>query len=135
MRVAHDKSQGILEKSAQRAFKNLRCHRSCRHERQFPESGRLLPRTAEKSAPAVRPKKAAHSGQIEISIASGEVQILQQAQLFCVDIREVTVIPLFKNPGTAACPVCFINARLCGRIHRHGIGWYAEKDGAVPLLN
>ena len=49
-----------------------------------------------------------------ISIASGEVQILQQAQLFCVGIREVTVIPLFQKIPEQQL-VQFVNARLCGQ--------------------
>lgn len=72
----------------------------------------LLPRTAENQLRLFGKKQ--HSGQIEIAIASGEVQILQQAQLFCVGIREVTVIPLFsKNPEQQL--VQFVNARLCGQ--------------------
>ena len=77
MQVAHDKSQGVFEKSAQWAFKilgvivavgmngdsrkaNAFCHKL--RKNQFRLFG-----------------KKQHSGQIEISIASGEIQILQQA--------------------------------------------------------
>ncbi len=112
MQVAHDKSQGILEKSAQRAFKifgvivavgmngNSRKADAFCHELRKNQL-RLF-------------GKKQHSGQIEISIASGEVQILQQAQLFCVDIREVTVIPLFQKIPEQQL-VQFVNARLCGQ--------------------
>ncbi len=112
MQVAHDESQGVLEEPSQRAFKilgvviavgmngdsrkaNAFCHKL--RKNQFRLFG-----------------KKQHPGQVEISIVSGKIQILQQAQLFCVGIREITVIPFFQKIPKQQL-VQFVNARLCGQ--------------------
>lgn len=41
--------------------------------------------------------KKQHSGQIQFSIAGSQIQIVQQAQLFNMRIREIAAISLFQK--------------------------------------